>query len=139
MYILKQYFKTINEADNSDFTKFGTKLGPIQVSQEYPINTIPCTLYILLDSPLCCTLYFILYPTMYHTQTSKFFLNSIRLFFEEHCPTLISKFYKLLYSTLQLVTFTVGQWVQCTLQHTVHCSIIVYYSENITWRRVFLK
>ena len=75
MYILKQYFKTKqkNETDNSDLTKFGTKLGPVQVSQEYPFNTMPCTLYILLDSLLCCALYFILYPTMHHTQTSKLF------------------------------------------------------------------
>ena len=35
--------------------------------------------------------------------------------------------------------FTVGQWVNVTIQRTVHGTIIVQYNVNMTWRGVFLN
>ena len=36
MYILKHYFKPENKTDNSDFTIFGMKIGPVPDLQELP-------------------------------------------------------------------------------------------------------
>ena len=36
MYILKHNFKPENKTDNSDFTKFGVKIGPVPDLQELP-------------------------------------------------------------------------------------------------------
>ena len=36
MYILKHYFKSENKTDDSDFTKFGMKIGPVPDLQELP-------------------------------------------------------------------------------------------------------
>ena len=37
-YILKHYFKPENKTDNSDFTKFGIKIGPVPDLQEIPMS-----------------------------------------------------------------------------------------------------
>ena len=36
MYILKHYLKPENKTDNSDFTNFGMKIGPVPDLQELP-------------------------------------------------------------------------------------------------------
>ena len=45
MYILKHYFKPENKTDNSDFTKFVMKIGPVPDLQELPtLSATPCCL-----------------------------------------------------------------------------------------------
>ena len=39
MYILKHYFKPENKTDNSNFTKFCMKIGPVHDLQELPTAT----------------------------------------------------------------------------------------------------
>ena len=36
VYILKHYFKPKIKTDNSEFTKFGMKIGPVPDLQEFP-------------------------------------------------------------------------------------------------------
>ena len=64
---------------NSVFTKFGMKLGPVQIPQEYPCDTIHCILYILLDSSLCPILFTVLYNVPYTDIQVSFLHNSLVL------------------------------------------------------------
>ena len=127
MYILKHYFKPEKKTDNSDFTKFGMKIGPVPDIQGLPYCITQHHNSVMQQSTLqkCITAHYITalyYNTLYysiilqHTTIKK--CSVVHYITTVQCSTLHSMLTTVYFSKVQYTAVHCTR-VQCS---SVYCS-----------------